>query len=105
MKFTIQIYQDQGITNLQYSRIKINTQCDQRLHKKVNTIDNKFLVFKIDKNPGPGSYNNYETFKDEQNNCISQYTRTGVPKIKLRYKGGPSKHDRVPYNPSNPSPA
>lgn len=62
-------------------------------------------VFVIDKNPGPGSYNNCQSFKRDGANQVSFYKSTCTPKIRIKTKKA-TKYDRIPAaDPYRPGPA
>jgi hypothetical protein len=51
--------------------------------QRKNSNKYHFLVFVIDKNPGPGTYENCQSFKPDGTNHLSQFSKTCTPKIRL----------------------
>lgn len=53
-------------------------------------------IFKIDENPGPGTYVNFDSFRQINTKASNSFKKSCVPKIQLKFHRGPNKFDRVP---------
>ena len=62
-----------------------------------NVLNFTCLVFKITKNPGPGTYAAVGSIKPDGIYVCNKHNRTKTPLIKRESDEGPKKCDRIPY--------